>query len=74
MCDRPPGLLGWAFRPRNFLKNLVLRATGQFFVGQVVNQVVNLPPIGNRPQVNNLPHKTGREAYRGSIGSGLSAR
>src|ERR1700678_1960906 len=21
MCDRPPGLLGWAFRPRNFMKN-----------------------------------------------------
>src|ERR1700691_723854 len=23
MCDRPPGLLGWAFGPRNSMKNLV---------------------------------------------------
>jgi hypothetical protein len=46
MCDRPPGLLGWAFRPRNFMKNLVLRAPGRFFFW---GQVVNLRPIGNRP-------------------------
>jgi hypothetical protein len=57
MCDRPPGLLGWTFRPRNFMKNLVLRAPGQFFVGQVVN----LRPIGNRPA------GTARKSQRGAI-------
>jgi hypothetical protein len=56
-CDRPPGLLGWAFRPRNFMKNLVLRAPGRFFVWQVVN----MPPIGNRPA------GSARKSHQGGI-------
>jgi hypothetical protein len=29
MCDRPPDLLGWAFRPRNFMKNPPRRINGE---------------------------------------------
>jgi glyoxylate reductase len=28
-CDRPPGLVGWAFRPRNFMKNPPRRIEGE---------------------------------------------
>ena len=40
------GLLGWAFGPRNFMKNGVPTLSGR---SGIVGQLGKLRPIGNRP-------------------------